>query len=664
MDRGTAQGFSTKGGGGLMQRIMRKPKWMDYKVKQKDSSEIKTSIKALRSLYRSARRMACSDEDAVLLNFLVEDLINTTNFERILLLILDPSVEYLETYLGYGFNDTGIEGYRVPFNKLGGLLKRVYYDKEPVNVMHYSKLRESPCSSKFFKVYREDLDTERDSERRQKITLCVPGSGLPDEEMDRYSSIQHYSIMYLNKYDEIIGYLLGDIDAFMIIPICDDKSFYGFVLADKVESGQEITYDEIRLSSAVVKHAAFAIGRARKHQEMLIKIADQLEEIQQIKSFYQSIIQNLRSGLVTLDQYLKINSVNRAAEMILGYDSRELLGKSLDFFLSYSDSRHKCFFLDTVDEVDAAMGMVLEVPMRRKNGEIFPAEICYSVITDSNNEISGLSCIFQDITKRKNMEAHLARVERLASLGELAAGVAHEIRNPLAGIAGALQVMSRSQDKDSKHYTIFKEVFDQVKRLDGFVTNLLKFARPRESKFTNIYLEEIIQKSLFMVHTQIENKQIKVVENYEENLPKIPGDAGQLQQVFINLFINAIDAMDPGGTLTIKIRLELKPDHKPGNCSEVPKIKLLNFLAVEVTDTGKGIDSSSHEMIFNPFYTTKSDGTGLGLSISHRIIEQHGGSITVESTPGKGSTFTVLLPVQSDSQAIETETIALRNENR
>ena len=639
--------------GGQMPRMMSRRKQEGKNIDASREAMIRSSVAALRSLYRSARRMACSDEDNVLLNFLIEDIINTTGFERVLLMILDPSTEYLETYIGHGFRDSGVDGYRVPLSRLGGLLKKVYYDREPVNIVNYSELKNSPCPSKFCAIYREDGSAGAKPERRQSITLCVPGFRMNEDSFGRYRQFQRYSIMYLNKRDEIIGQLLGDIDAFLILPICDETKFYGFMLADKSLSGQEITYEEIRISSAVVKHAAFAIGRARKHQEMLVKIAEQLDEIQQIKSFYQSIIQNLRSGLVTVDQFLKVTSVNRAAEVILGFDAIELMGKPMDYFFASSDATKKCFFLDTADEVDASMGLVMEVPMRRKNGEIFPAEICYSVITDTSNDITGLSCIFQDITNRKNMEQNLARIDRLASLGELAAGVAHEIRNPLAGIAGAIQVISRNQDSDSPHRFIFQEVLEQVRRLDGFVNNLLKFARPGQSKFIRIDIESVIKKALFLVKTQLDEKNIDVNRESGGDIPVIMGDAAQLQQVFLNIFINAIDAMEDGGVLTIRATyVPARAESNNNRCPDTAESLRGGELRIAVMDTGEGIDDSLHETIFNPFHTTKGDGTGLGLSISHRIIEQHGGAITVKSLPGKGSTFTVQLPVCSDQKEI------------
>ncbi|NOQ46066.1 MAG: PAS domain S-box protein, partial [Desulfobulbaceae bacterium] len=613
------------------------------------------AIDDLRSLYRSARRMSSSNDVNMLLDFLVEDLVNSTEFERVLVLRLYSSLQSLEAFVYYGFQKPAGNHYQLPFKQINGLLKKVYSNREPLNVINYIELEDpSPTYSKTCGILRDDYRVSMEQNRRPRINLCIPGFNADEWRSGKYKRFKHYSMMHIDRHDKTICHLLGKINSFLILPICDDKEFYGYVLADKSLSGKEITYKEIRQSSALVKHAAHAVGRAGKQHEMLERIADQLNEINQLKSFYQSIIQNLRSGLITVDQLLKINSVNRTAEVILGYTSDELLGKSLDYLFPNTDDNNECIFSifhDAADEIDSSMGLVVEVPMHRKNGEVFPAEICYSVITDNKDDINGLSCIIRDITSRKSMEQDLARVDKLASLGELAAGVAHEIKNPLAGIAGVMQIMIRNHDKDDPHFFIFHEVLDQVKRLDSFVNDLLQFGRPGQTKFTNVNLKEIIKKTLFLITAQLEEKNITVHEEITGKPLSIRGDAGQLQQVLLNILINAVDAMNKGGNLTIKSHWEDSPNVvtnlrkkcvNHSDCLKSGKIK------ISIADNGKGIDPDSLESIFNPFHTTKGNGTGLGLSISHRIIEQHGGSITVKSKPGLGSTFTIHLPIYSD----------------
>ncbi|MFH1218064.1 MAG: ATP-binding protein [Pseudomonadota bacterium] len=606
-------------------------------------------VSDLRSLYRSARRMGRSDEVMVLMDYLVEDIVSCTDLERVLVLRLDDRGKSLETQVFYGFKEAGRRPFNVDFQQVNGLLRRVYSDREPLNVIGFSELSEGNSFQphRACGILRDDYRGKNHLNRRQRVNLCLPNSATPDVDSDQYSRFRHFSVMNLDTHDKTVHYLMGDVSSFLILPICDDNDFYGYVLADKVVSQQPVTYDEIRLSSAITSHAALAVGRALKQKQMLRKIARQLAEIEYLKSFYESIIQNLRSGLITVDQFMRITDVNRAAEIILGYRKEEMLSRQLDDFLSPMDGK-KCLFLDAADEMDSSMGHLSEVPMKKKNGDIFPAEVCFSVIADSMDTVTGLSCIFRDITAKKVLEQDLARVDKLASLGEMAAGVAHEIKNPLAGISGAMQILARNFKEGDTNHLIFNEVQSQVKRLDNFINNLLQFARPGQSQFAQVELDKIIDKVLFLSAAQLEDKKIKVVRAIDSDLPLAQGDEGQLQQVFLNIVLNAIDAMAPGGTLTFH-SCGHEGDGAAVSCAS-PVCHYLNGrqVRVAVQDTGKGIDPKSMESIFNPFHTTKSTGTGLGLSISQRILEQHGGTIFVESEPGVGSTFIVCLPVSRD----------------
>lgn len=598
--------------------------------------------------------MGRSDEVMVLMDYLVEDIVSCTDLERVLVLRLDDRGKSLQTQVFYGFQDVGRRPFQVDFQQVNGLLRRVFTDREPLNVVGFSDLKEenSPQPPRACGILRDDYRGRNHLNRRQRVNLCLPDNAMPDVDPNQYSRFRHFSVMNLDTHDKTVHYLMGEVNSFLILPICDDNDFYGYVLADKVISQKPVTYDEIRLSAAITSHAALAVGRALKQKEMLRKIARQLAEIEYLKSFYESIIQNLRSGLITVDQFMRITDVNRAAEIILGYRKEEMLSRQLDDFLSPMDGK-KCLFLDAADEMDSTMGHLSEVPMKKKSGEIFPAEVCFSVIADSTDTVTGLSCIFRDITAKKVLEQDLARVDKLASLGEMAAGVAHEIKNPLAGISGAMQILARNFKEGDTNHLIFNEVQSQVKRLDNFINNLLQFARPGQSQFAEVELDKIIDKVLFLSASQLEDKKIKVVRALDADLPMAQGDEGQLQQVFLNIVLNAIDAMAPGGTLTFH-----SCGHDGGGAMKSCASPVCHYLngkhvRVAVQDSGKGIDPTSMESIFNPFHTTKSTGTGLGLSISQRILEQHGGTIFVESEPGVGSTFIVCLPVARGGEAGE-----------
>ncbi|MCB2183433.1 MAG: PAS domain S-box protein [Desulfobulbaceae bacterium] len=618
------------------------------RVNDKREGLVERTVTDLRSLYRSARRMGRSDEVMVLMDYLVEDIVSCTELERVLVLKLDEQGRNLETQVFYGFKEVGKRPFSVDFQQVNGLLRKVYTEQEPLNVVGFSDLPEADQTvPRTCGILRDDYRGSGNRQnRRQRVNLCVPDFASEDVELKKYSRFRHFSVMDLDAHDKTVKFLMGDVSSFLILPICDNNDFYGYVLADKAFTNQPVSYEEIRLSSAIASHSALAIGRALKQKSMLRKIARQLAEIEYLKSFYESIIQNLRSGLITVDQFMKITDVNKAAEIILGYKREEMLSKPLDDFLSPMDGK-KCLFLDAADEMDNTMGHLSEVPMKKKSGDLFPSEVCFSVITDSSDTVTGLSCIFRDITAKKVLEQDLARVDKLASLGEMAAGMAHEIKNPLAGISGAMQILARNFDQGDTNQLIFNEVQSQVKRLDNFINSLLQFAKPGQSQFSEVDLIAIVKKALFLSAPRIDDKEIKVIESYESDAPIVQGDDGQLQQVFLNIVLNAIDSMGKDGVLTIRSYLDKESGTiRSRNECMSPSCRSMNgYFKVAVQDTGSGIDPDSMEMIFNPFHTTKGNGTGLGLSISHRILEQHGGTIIVESEPEVGSNFIVCLPV-------------------
>jgi len=222
----------------------------------------------------------------------------------------------------------------------------------------------------------------------------------------------------------------------------------------------------------------------------------------------------------------------------------------------------------------------------------------------------------------------LLRVEKLAAIGELAAGVAHEINNPMAIIRGNTELLQLSVPEDAHNREEVDTIFQQVKRVERIVSNLLKFARREQMEHGAVRLNQLLREIVGQIGHQVSLKGIEVVEQYSGLLELVEGDGDQLRQVFTNLVLNAVQAMPDGGVLTV-----LSQPVKSGELYEV-----------KVADTGVGIALENLRQVFNPFYTTKASGTGLGLSVSYGIVREHGGCIDVESVPGAGSTFSVVLP--------------------
>jgi len=232
------------------------------------------------------------------------------------------------------------------------------------------------------------------------------------------------------------------------------------------------------------------------------------------------------------------------------------------------------------------------------------------------------------------MQAHLIQSVKLASLGKLAAGIAHEINNPLGGVLIYSHLMLEDTDKNSPHYENLKKIVKETSRCKDIVKGLLEFARPKESEMSLVNINEIVERSLSIMERQALFQNIKIKKSYVSNLPKIVADSAQLQQVFVNIIVNAAEAMNGNGVLTLSTSLN-------GDGT---------FIEIKFSDTGHGIKEEDQKRLFEPFFTTKEvgKGTGLGLAISYSIIQKHQGTIEVKSEVGKGSTFNVRLPVMSE----------------
>lgn len=235
----------------------------------------------------------------------------------------------------------------------------------------------------------------------------------------------------------------------------------------------------------------------------------------------------------------------------------------------------------------------------------------------------------------KNAQAQLVRAEKLASIGHLAAGVAHEVLNPLNIISGHTQLLLMHRGLDPKISEALKTVMKQVKRSANIIDNLLRFSRVRESQTRTVNLNKLIEEALALIEYDMSRDNIQIVRHLNPHVPPIMADGEQLQQTFLNLITNARDAMAEGGTLTISTSL------REGNA-----------LQISFQDTGCGIPEKDLGKVFDPFFTTKPEGkgTGLGLSVCHAIIENHGGTISVESQQGKGATFVITLPITREDQ--------------
>jgi hypothetical protein len=232
----------------------------------------------------------------------------------------------------------------------------------------------------------------------------------------------------------------------------------------------------------------------------------------------------------------------------------------------------------------------------------------------------------------------LIRADRLASIGELAASVAHEIKNPLAGVSGAVQVLAEDYPPDDPRRQVTAQVIQQCERMDKTIRDLLNYAQPLTAELSLVDINKVLDRSLFIAIPNPAKSVVRVHRRFQSDLPSTVGDAKHYEQVFLNLFLNAVQSMSGGGDLSVSTVLR---EAAGEGGAEGPVIE------VTVADSGVGIPAEIREKIFSPFYTTRTRGTGLGLSITRKILEQRGASIDFESTVGKGTTFTIRIPVDS-----------------
>ncbi len=371
-------------------------------------------------------------------------------------------------------------------------------------------------------------------------------------------------------------------------------------------------------------------------------IKDELEGIQKEKEYFTSVIRNFRNGMLTTDNDLNIVYSNLAVERLLGFAPEELQSMKLHDLIQAKETTVRKILEQGGLCVNPKTGEMGEFSFITKAGNIFPVEACFSVITDTDGSVCGMSCTFRDVTQKKRMEGALARMDRLASLGELASGMAHEIKNPLACIAGVVQNLTCAGSDSCAG--MLPEILLQVKRIDEIIGGLLHFAKPGPATMQPLPIVAILQSTILLVERNLKEKEIELQLDLGDSDPWVMGDELLLQQVLLNVVMNACEALAEVETeRSLKVILTCQKSLDSGVAGN--RSGIFEYVEIEIADNGTGIDSACLDSIFNPFFTTKHTGTGLGLATSHRIMEEHDGAITVQSEPGVGATFRLSLPV-------------------
>ena len=344
--------------------------------------------------------------------------------------------------------------------------------------------------------------------------------------------------------------------------------------------------------------------------------------LSRVKAFSDNLVHNMPIGLLAIDADERIASFNQAAESVLKLSSSSAMGKRPAEILPQP-------LWEFFNQLKTRQGLIdkeLDCPV--KNGKIIPLEVVGTSLKGEEDSAVSWVILFRDLTEIQHLKKEIARTQRLASIGRLAAGVAHEIRNPLSSIKGfATYFKERYREIPEDHKTA-EIMIQEVERLDRVIGQLLEFARPMNIQKKTASLEDVIRDSLRMVEAEARQRGIRVDFSSDPQTKEVRIDTDRIRQVLLNLYLNAIAAMESGGTLSV----ELRQDDDTGR------------FRIIVSDTGTGIKNSDLPHLFDPYFTTKPSGTGLGLAIVHKIIESHGGEVSVESRYGEGATVTIRLP--------------------
>jgi PAS domain S-box-containing protein len=394
----------------------------------------------------------------------------------------------------------------------------------------------------------------------------------------------------------------------------------------KTSAGDFLSSEDVELLETLAGYIGIAIQNAR----LYASLEEKASEYERLKEFNENIVESISVGVLAVDLEDRIESWNSQMEVMYAMPRADVLGRRLSEVFPSA-------FMEEFYRVRQNPGIhnLYKFRLTTPSGDSRSANIAIAPLVTKKFSVIGRLIIVDDITERIELESQLTQAEKLSSIGLLAAGVAHEVNTPLAVISSYAQMLTKQIKDDAKLSSLLDKITRQTFRASEIVNNLLNFSRTSATEFNDVDLNRIVTETLALLEHQFKTSGIKVETDLYAGLPPIHGNAGKLQQVFLNLFLNARDAMaGVGGTLHIQT--------SNGSCVQV-----------NICDTGTGIAPEHVNKIYDPFFTTKtspregqSRGTGLGLSVTYGIIQEHAGQIRVDSAPGKGTKFYLEFPLR------------------
>jgi len=479
-------------------------------------------------------------------------------------------------------------------------------------------IEDAKCSSGFRLAHAMGVDSEiglpEDVKNIIRVRSIGRGFVLSDDLSDSKPDGDSPNVADPVAQDELYYY----------VPCVVRDRMVGIIGVGRTSSGALLTSEDTDLLRALSGYVAVAIDNSLLYRSEMEKA----EELARLKEFSENIIESVNVGILVVDFDGRITTWNSALEEIFGIARERALRRSIQEMFDQD-------LISTMQNVIGQDGWALrdarhiyKYNAATEDGRPLTLNISLAPFEAARGVVTGTLVVIENVTERAQLEQQLLQREKLSSIGLLAAGVAHEVNTPLAGISSYAQMLLQQiPDADPKH-TLLQKIHVQTLRASGIVNNLLNFSRTGDAQFREFDLNRVLEDTFQLLEPQLRNSEIEIVKNFAEELPAAYGSASKLQQVFMNLILNARDAMPGGGRLTLQTRL------------------VETSLVVDFRDTGQGIAPENIARIYDPFFTTKEvgQGTGLGLALSYGIIQEHGGRIFVESRPGEGAHFTIKLP--------------------